>query len=98
METREGRYYTEYCRARNQVRKMTINMQKQFEYKLANEAKANPKAVWKYINAKTKTREGVSHLNVDPNDSISRLTTTDEEKATTLSRFFSSVFTHEPYG
>ena len=50
METREGKYYTEYCRARNQVHKMTINMLKQFEYKLANKAKANPKAVWKYIN------------------------------------------------
>ena len=73
-------------------------MQKQFEYKLANEAKANPKAVWKYINSKTKTRGGVSYLNVDPNDSNPQLTTTDEEKATTLSRFFSSVFTHEPDG
>ena len=40
----------------------------------------------------------VSHLKVDPNDPNSRLTTTDEEKAAILSRFFSIVFTHEPDG
>ena len=54
METREGRYYTELCKARNQVRKMTT-LKKQFEMRLAS--KSNPKAIWKYINSKTKTRD-----------------------------------------
>ena len=66
METKEGKYYTEYCRARNQVRKLTRRIQKEFEMKLATESKTNPKAVWKYINSKTKNREGVSDLNTDP--------------------------------
>ena len=66
METKEGKYYTEYCRARNQFRKLTRRIQKEFEMKLATESKTNPKAVWKYMNSKTKNREGVSDLNTDP--------------------------------
>ena len=38
-ETNDGMYYTELCKARNQVRKMTRRHQKQFEMKLAAEAK-----------------------------------------------------------
>ena len=34
METKDGMYYTEFFKARNQVRKMTRKLQKQFEMKL----------------------------------------------------------------
>ena len=71
METKDGLYYAEFCKARNQVRKMTRKLQKQFEMKLAAEAKSNPKAIWKYINSKT--RVGVSELNTDPADPTSKL-------------------------
>ena len=98
METKDGLYYAEFCKARNQVRKMTRKLQKQFEMKLAAEAKSNPKAIWKYINSKTKTRVGVSELNTDPADPTSKLTTSDKEKAEVLGQFFSSVFTVEPDG
>ena len=54
--------------------------------------------MWKYINYKVKTREGVSNLNIDPSDPNSRLTTSDKEKAGVLGQFFSSVFTLEPPG
>ena len=60
METKDGVYYAEFCKARNQVRKMTRNLQKQVEMKLAAEAKPNPKATWEYMHPKTKTRVGVS--------------------------------------
>ena len=66
METKEGKYYTEYCRDRNQVRNLTRRIQKEFEMNLATEAKTNPKAVWKYMNSKTKNPEGISDLNTDP--------------------------------
>ena len=82
METKEGKYYTEYCRARNQVCKLMRRIQKEFEMKLATEAKTNLKAVWKYMNSKTKNREGVSDLNTKD----------------VLGHFFSSVFTIEPDG
>ena len=72
---------------------MTRKLQKEFELKLAEEAKSNPKAVWKFMKSKTKTREGVSELNIDPNDKKSRLTKSNKEKADVLGQFFSSVFT-----
>ena len=46
--------------------------------KLAIDAKSNPKAVWKYMNSKTKTRECVSDLNINPHDDKSRLTNSDK--------------------
>ncbi len=45
METKDGMYYAEFCKARNHVRKMTRKLQKQFDTKLAAEAKYNPKAI-----------------------------------------------------
>ena len=86
------------CKARNQLRKMTINLKKQFEMRLASESKSNPKAIWKYINSKTKTRDIVHELNVDPDDTTYRLTKSDREKADVQGRFFSYVFTVEPNG
>ena len=91
METKNEKHYAEYCRVRNQVRAVTRKLQKQYELKLA-------KAVWKYINSKTRTRECVSDLSIDPQDDKSRLTNCDKEKADILGKFFSSVFTVEPSG
>ena len=54
METKDGMYNAEFCKARNQVRIMTRTLQKQFEMKQAAEAKSNPKAMRKYINSKLK--------------------------------------------
>ena len=56
--------------------------------KLATEAKINPKAGWKYMNSKTKNREGVSDMNTYPKDPKSRLTYSDTEKADVLGHFF----------
>ena len=58
--------------------------------KLATEAKTNPKAEWKYMNSKTKNREGVSDLNADPKDPKSRLT--DREKADVLVNCFKCFY------
>ena len=98
METKNEKHYAEYCRVRNQVRTLSRKLQKQYELKLAIDAKSNPKAVWKYMNSKTKTRECVSDLNINPHDDKSRLTNSDKEKAEILGKFFSSVFTVEPSG
>ena len=58
--------------------------------KLATEAKTNPKAEWKYMNYKTKNREGVSDLNADPKDPKSSLT--DREKADVLVNCFKCFY------
>ena len=60
METNNKKHYAEYCRVRNQVRTLSRKLQKQYELKLAIYANSNPKAVWKYMNSTTKTRECVS--------------------------------------
>ncbi len=73
-------------------------LRKKFEKNLAKEAKQNPKAVWKYINAQSKTRKGISELHVDPSDEKSEVTDSDKEKAEILAKFFTSVFTREPDG
>ena len=61
-------------------------------------SKKNPKAFWKYISVKTKTRSGITVLHCDPNDDLSRLTNNDSHKANLLNEYFASVFTNEPHG
>ena len=55
VKKKKKKHYIEYCRARNQVGKLARRIQKEFEMKLATEAKTNPKAVWKYMNSETKS-------------------------------------------
>ena len=57
LETREGRDYELYCKARNQARRATRQAMKQFEKDVAKNAKTNPKTLHKYVNSKTKTCE-----------------------------------------
>ena len=68
-----------------------MRIQKEFEVKLATEAKTKPK-VWKYMNSKTKNQVGVSDLNIDPTDPKSRLADSDREKADVLGNFFFKCF------
>ncbi len=87
-----------YNKIRNQVKREMRKMSKKFERKLAQESKQNPKAVWRYINSKTKTRHGVGELHINPIDDKSQTTDCDKMKAQILADFFSSVFTKEPEG
>ena len=79
-----------YCKARNQARRATRQAMKHFEKEVANTAKTNPNTFHKYVNSKTKVRTGIGELQVDDVTSIS-----DEEKASTLNKYFSSVYTKE---
>ena len=74
---------------------MTRKLKKGIEKDIAKQAKSNPKMFWRYINSKTKTREGISQLEV-PGEN--RLTESDNEKAESLLKHFASVFTKEPVG
>jgi hypothetical protein len=46
--------------------------------------KENPKVIWKYIKSKSKTRDGISDLHMNPADTKSPKTDIDEEKAKIL--------------
>ncbi len=78
----------EYNKIRNQVRRDMRRIKKNHERKLAKEAKENPKAVWRYINSKAKTKQGVGDLHIDPGDENSPTTDDDKEKAQILADFF----------
>lgn len=62
LETKEGKDYTIYVRARNQARWICRKAKNEFQKKLAHESKANPKAFYKYANSKLKMRSGVADL------------------------------------
>ena len=89
-ETKEGAEHELYARARNQARWATRRAKKEFEKKIAKEAKSNPKAFYKYANSKLKVRAGIADL-----DTPEGKATTDRQKAEALNSFFTSVFTRE---
>ena len=88
----------QYNRIRNQVRRLTRNITKEYERGLARNAKENPKAIWRYINSKSKTKESIGNLLKDPSKLDSEVAESDKEKAEVLADYFSSVFTNEPQG
>ena len=98
METKLQKTYLEYCRVRNKVKNMITYFRKQKEKIISMDVKKIPKAFWKYISVKTKTRSGITVLHCDPNDESSRLTNNYSHKANLLNEYFASVFTNEPHG
>jgi len=91
LETREGRDYQEFAKSRNQAKWEVRKAKREFEKKVALQAKTNPKAFYAYANSKLKTRAGVSDL-LKPDGTT---TETNQEKAEVLNDFFTSVFTQE---
>ena len=49
IETKDPLVRMQYNRIRNQVRRLTRNITKQYERGLATNAKENPKAIWREI-------------------------------------------------
>jgi hypothetical protein len=69
-----------------------------FERGIAEKAKSNPKAFWKYVGSKTKMRSKIPDLFKSPDEDPDYMTKTDGEKADALGDFFASVFTIESDG
>ena len=80
------------------MRTLTRIITNEYEKKIARNAKEDPKAIWRYINSKSKTKEGIGNLLQDPTDKNSKIVETDKEKAEVLANYFSSVFIREPAG
>ena len=57
-----------YNRIRNQVLKLVRKAKKNYERSLSEEAKINPKRIWQYINSKSKSKQGIGDLFIDPNN------------------------------
>ncbi|XP_076058263.1 uncharacterized protein LOC143035280 [Oratosquilla oratoria] len=98
-EINQGEYdklYEEYRRINNQVRPETRSFVKNVEKTIAQNVKSNPKIFWKYVQSKTKASVSICNLYKDLNKTSK--TKDDNEKATVLADFFSSVITKEPEG
>ncbi len=97
LETRDGKDHQKYCRERNQVKSLIRKFRKNLEMGIAKQIKINPKKFWSYVRSKTKTRPTIPDLEMETSEGT-RKTANDNEKANTLQKYFSSVFTEEPPG
>ena len=96
METKDVTKYKQYCKQRNQIKTLVRKSRANFGSNLAKKAKANPKAVWKYLKSKTKIKERIVDLKSDPEDNNAEVISDDTAKANLLAETFSKVFTDEP--
>ena len=96
LQTKDAAVYQEYCRCRNQVRRLTRKTLKDHEKQVAKNANINSKLFWKYVSSKTKLRASIPNLNMPSKADPNKMTTNDQEKAEVLGRFFSNVYTKEP--
>jgi hypothetical protein len=89
---RDYQEYQAYKKVQDEVRKAVKNAKKNFEKKLAKDArKNNTKPFYSYMKKKTSNRVGVGPLK----DSTGNLITDDDKMAELLNDFFCSVFTQE---
>ena len=80
-----------YVKCKNNLRKLTRQLRKNYEENLAKNSKRNPKMFWKYANSRLKSRARIPSL-IQSNGSRA---TTSKEKADALNNFFASTFTVE---
>ena len=83
--------YLRFTIARNNLRTLTRKLRRNHEAAIINQIKTNPKAFWKYVGTKTKSRSKINNL--DKEDGTKA--TNDQDKANLLNNYFSSVFTVE---
>src|SRR5664279_1939223 len=90
-ETKAGQDYIAYSKARNAAKAETRRAVRDYEKDVAKLAKKNPKAFYRHVNSKIKTRIGVSDLKQDDGNLISD----NQQKANAFNDFFGSVYTVE---
>ena len=91
LQTRDGKDFLEYTKARNQAKGACRQAIRNHEKNVAREAKINPKAFFAYAKSKTKVSEGIGDLLDDHGYRVSD----DKGKADILNSFFCNVFTRE---
>ena len=96
MASKDSKIYKEYCKCRNQVRRLTRKAVKNTEKEIAKNIKKNRKKFWSCDNAKTKVQSPIPELVKSNNNHGKSMTNNDKEKADVLGNFFASVFVKEP--
>ena len=82
---------------RNKVKNEVMREKRNYEKRICERSKDNPKVFWKHVRSKMKSKDLIAPLLANPNDGDS-LKYTDSEKAEILQKQFISAFTHEPSG
>ena len=91
LRTHDHLDYIRATKEKLELRQLTRNLCTNFEKDLAYNIKKEPKAFWRYVNSKMKSRQTINDL-VDPSGTLIH---GNEEKANLLNDYFSSVFTRE---
>ena len=92
-ETKQEDRTQKWKQQRNKVSKLLKEAEKKLELDIANDAKLNPKKLWKYVKSKTKVKSSMSPLH---NKSTGKLTENEKEQADVLADQFASVMVEEP--
>ena len=92
LGVRSGERWHTYTKARNKLRQLTRQQKAEFETKVADESKTNPKAFWSYVKSRTTPKERIADI-INKNGEFC---SSDTEKANILNQQFASVFTQEP--
>ena len=94
LNTKDAKTYEEYCKCKNQLRRLTRKSLKSREMNIAKKAKTINRLFWKFVSSKTKLKPSIPDLFIsskaDPN-----LMTNDDQTKSELGKFFSSVFSKE---
>ena len=91
QETKKHSLYLQYCKQRNKTAKAIRKAKREFEKKIAKEAKVNPKAFFKYCNSRMKKKSQIIKLK-DEDNKIITSTLANAEK---LNKYFCSVYQQE---
>ena len=94
-ETKQQSKINKWKQQRNKVNKLLKNAEQKFELDIANEAKLNPKKLWKYVKSQSKVKTTISPLK---NKQTAKLTNNEKEQAEVLAAQFASVMVDEPEG
>ena len=94
-ETKQQTKVSKWKQQRNKVNKLLKAAEVKFEVDLANEAKLNPKKIWKYVKSQSKVKTSISPLK---NNRTDKLTNNEKEQAEVLAAQFASVMVDEPEG
>jgi len=90
-QVRGGGITEEYKEEDRRVKRLIKNAKRKFEKKLADNVNGGNRQFFTYIRRKTKSKPTIGPLK----DRDKKVITDDEEMATMLNEFFSSVFTQE---
>ena len=95
LTTKDAKIYEEYCKCRNQVRRMSRKSLISREKNIASKAKYNNKLFWKFVSSKTKMKPSIPDLFTSSNNNPTSMTNVNQVKAELLGNFFSSIFLKE---